>query len=548
MTHDNGSHEQGNPHKWLILVTVSLGLILAILDVSVVNLAIPALIRDLETTVSGVSWVINGYNIAQAVLLLSFGRLADRYGQRRVFLLSLSLFTLFSLGCGFAASVDQLIGFRLGQAVGAAGVVPISLIILLGAFPPHQHGLATGLWGAIGTLAAVIGPPIGGLFIEYASWHWIFFMNVPVGIVAIILAIIVVPEMRRDTASASLDLGGIGLSAAALFCLTLAIIQGNTWQWGSPTVVGLLVASAVLLGAFLLWQRRSRSPMLNLSLFKIRSFSAANAMSVLSGVGMGGGVLLFVLFMVNVLGYTELRAAIVMIPMAAVAMVLTPFAGRLVDTLGPRQLAAAGTVLFAIAFALLSQLRADAGVWSLAWRQIIMGMALSVHMPALTAAGLTSLPMRSSGVGSGMIGTSRQFGAVLGVALLLAIYGHTAFASTEAAVVQATGYVEAHETLPPAVKEQIIDLVEKNASSEAAAAAAAAGGFFDPAAGLSGAAGEALDAETVQSVRADLVGIARAELGKAFKWPFLVAALLAIAALPLAFFLGRRLGEHKIQE
>lgn len=547
MTHATATREQGHPHKWLVLVTVSLGLILAILDISVVNIAIPALIRDLGTTVSGVSWVINGYNITQAVLLLSFGRLADRYGQRRVFLFSLSLFTLFSLACGFSANIDQLIGFRLGQAVGAAGIVPISLIILLGAFPPHQHGLATGLWGAIGTVAAVVGPPVGGLFIEYASWNWIFFMNVPVGIVAVVLAILVVPEIRRDTESASLDLGGIGLSAAALFCLTLGIIQGNTWRWASPTVVGLLVGSAVLLAAFLLWQKRSRSPMLDLRLFRIRAFSAANAMGILSGVGMGGAVLLFVLFMVNVLGYTELRAAIVMIPMAAVAVILTPFAGRLVDTLGPRQLAAAGTILFAIAFALLSQLRADSGVWSLAWRQIILGIAMSLHMPALTAAGLTSLPMRSSGVGSGMIGTSRQFGMVLGVALLLAIYGHTAYTSSEATVAKATAHVTAYETLTPVTKERVIDLVRRNAERDAAAAAAA-GGFFDPAAGLSEAMGTSVDTDIMESIRADLVGIARAELGKAFMWPFLVAALLAIAALPLAFMLGRRLGDHRVRE
>lgn len=539
--------DRGHPRKWLILVAVSLGMILGILDVTVVNIAVPALIRDLGATVGQISWVLNAYNIAQAVLLLSFGRLADRYGQRLVFVISLALFTLASLACGLAASIDQLVGFRIVQAIGAAGMIPVSLIALLGAFPAHQHGLATGLWGAMGTLAGVAGPPIGGLLIEYASWHWIFFMNVPVGIVAVLMAILFVPEVRRDTKSASLDVAGIGLSTAALFCLTLALVQGNSWHWDSAPVIGLFLATAVLFALFVLWEHRSRSPMLDLRLFRIKAFSSSNAMGVVGGIGMGGSTLLLVLFLVNVLGYTELRAAIAMIPIAFVAMVLTPVAGRLVDRLGPRQLAAAGTALFAVAFALFAQLRADSTVGDVVWREVFLGLGMGVHMPALTAAGLTSLPARSSGVGSGMLSTARQVGAVVGIALLLAIYSQTAFSGTVATVDKATAYVAAQQQLTPGLRTELREIIVSNAD-ENGAAAAAAGNFFDPAYGVAEALEGRVETAVLASISADLTAIGRNELGKAFMWPFLIPSLVSLMAAPLALLLGRRLGDQRVPE
>jgi EmrB/QacA subfamily drug resistance transporter len=522
---------------------VSLGLVLGVLNVSLVNIAIPTLIREFSSTVSGVSWVVNAFGITQAVLLLSFGRLADRYGQRRAFLTALSIFTPASLACGLAGSVGQLIAFRVVQAIGAAGMVPISLIILLSVFPRRQHGLATGLWGAFGNAAAIIGPPVGGVLIEYASWHWIFFMSVPVGIAAAVMTFLFVPEMRRDAAESTLDFGGIGLSAVALFCLTLGIIEGNAWGWGSPPVLGLLAGAVIFLAVFLLWQNRAPSPMLDLRLFTIRPFSAANAMGVFGGIGLAGSTLLLVLFMINVLGYSEWQAAVTMIPASIVAMILSPFAGRLIDRVGPRYLGAAGTVLFAIAFVLFSQLRVDSSYFDVVWRQVFIGMALSLHMPALTSAGLTSLPLRSSGVGSGMISTARQFGNIFGVALLLAIYGHAAFAGTEATVAKATEYVASQAQLSPALKDQTIRLVEENFAREGAAAAAS-GGFFDPAAGLSQELAGSAAPDMVESLRAGLHAIAREEMGRSYMWPFLVAAFFSILGLPMALLLGRRLGDH----
>jgi EmrB/QacA subfamily drug resistance transporter len=532
---------QGHPRKWLILLTVSLGMMLGVFNIALVNIAVPALVRDLGSTVGGVSWVLNAFNITQGVLLLSFGRLADRYGQRRIFLISLAVFTLFSLACGFAQNVEQLIIFRIFQGIGSAGMVPVSLVILLGAFPRRQHGLATGLWGALGQAAAILGPPVGGLLIGYASWHWIFFMNVPLGVIAVVTGFLFVPEMRRDAESPGLDLPGIGLSAATLFCLTLAIIQGNTWGWRSVEVLALLAGFVVLLAAFLVWEYRSRSPMLNLRLFRIRPFSAASGMSLIGGVGMAAG-LMQILLMINLLGFNETKAALVMIPASCLTLVLSPFAGRLVDLFGPRYLGAIGAVFFVAGFALFSTLRADATVGALVWRTLFIGFAMAVSMPALTAAGLGSLPLRSSGVGSGMISTGRQVGHVIGLALLLAIYGHAAVAATDTTVTRATAYVATREDLSPALREEIVRLVERNAE-ETGKAEAAAGGFFDPAAGLDDTLAGRVDAGTVASLEAGFSTIAKDESGRAYMWPFLMGALVELLALPLAFLLGRRLGD-----
>lgn len=408
-----------------MLVAVSTGLILGILDVSVVNIAIPTLMTGLSASVSEISWVLNAYNVAQAVLFLTLGRLAERFGQRLIFVGSLVVFTVFSLACGLAPNVEWLIIFRVGQAVGAAGIVPVSLIILLSAFPARQHGFATGLWGSLGTLAAIIGPPIGGVLIEYASWHWIFFMNVPIGVVAVGISLFTVPELRRDRDGAGIDLPGIVLSAAAIGTLILAVIQGAEWGWDSARIIGLLVAAVLFSGTFVFWEKRATRPMLDLALFRIVPFSASTVIMIIGAVGMGGGMLMLVLFMVDVLGYSALWAAIGTIPMAAIAFVVSPVSGRLVDLFGPRQVAAAGAVLFSLAFLLLAQLDERSTLLDIAWRQVILGLGMSFTMPALTAAGLTPLPEASQGVGSGTNSTARSFGTSLGVALLLAVFQST---------------------------------------------------------------------------------------------------------------------------
>jgi EmrB/QacA subfamily drug resistance transporter len=540
-----GPAGEGQSRKWLILVAVSLGMMLGIFNIALVNIAVPALMRDLNSSVTGVSWVLNAFNITSAVLLLSFGRLADRFGPRRVFLISISVFTLFSLACGFAHNVEQLIAFRIVQGIGSAGIVPVSLVILLRSFPAEERGLATGTWGAFGQVAAILGAPVGGLLIGTLSWHWIFFMNVPLGVAAAVMSFLVVPNFDRQREVTGLDLPGIGLSAGSLFCLTLAIIQGNKWGWSSGRVLGLFGSFVVGLAVFAVWESRARNPMLDLRLLRIRAFSTATGMSVLGGVGMAAGSLMLILFMINVLGYSETKAAIVMIPTSGLTLVLSPFAGRLVDVIGPRYLAAAGSLLFAVGFSLFATLRADATVMSIVWRAMFIGAGMAVNMPSVMAAGLTAVPVRSNGVGSGMMNTGQQVGNVIGLTVLLAIYAHGAIVGTAATVTDASAHVMAQQALSPALKEEAVRLVQQNADRHGVAQAEA-GAFFQPADGLAATLAGKTDAANITSLEADIEIIAKQHSARAYAWSFLVGGLAALLNLPFAFQLGRRLGDTRV--
>lgn len=527
----------GYPRKWVILGVVALGMFMALLDSTIVNIAIPAIVADLKTSLANVSWVLNAYNIGLAVLFLTFGRIADRFGQKRVFLLGLFLFTAFSLACGLAPNIGWLIGFRIGQSIGAAAMIPVSLTILMSAFPREQHGMATALWGAMGAVAAAVGPTLGGVLVQYVSWHWIFYVNVPIGIVAIVGALLIVPEHRGDVASASIDLPGIGFSGVAFFALTLGLIQGNSWGWSSGRILGLLIGAVVLLVLFALWEWRSRSPMLNLKLFRIRSFSSATASMFFIGTAVGGALFLLVIFMVDVLGYTELRAAIAVTPMPAVGLVLAPLVGKMLDKIGPNVLAAIGGVLFAISLFLVAQLGTDASMGDIAWRIVIMGAGFTFSMPSLTAAGMGSLPEPSRGVGSGVVNTGRQFGFVLGVAIFIAIFGHTIATNVTAAVAESKTYVSSRAQIPEVARDQIIAAIDKAAAQNSGGMAS--GRVIDPTAG----APQAPEGSEQAKLQENLGGIFKSHTANAFKWPFYGGAFAAVLSIPFSLMVGRRIGQ-----
>ena len=222
---------------------------MALLDVTIVNIAMPAIITDLDTTVADASWVLNSYSLVLAVFFLSMGRVADKYGQKRVFIFGLVTFTLFSLLCGLAPNIAWLVAFRAGQGLGGAALLTISLAIVLGAFPRRQQGTAVGLWGALGTAAAAVGPALGGVLVSYGHWSWIFFVNIPIGIVAVIACALIIPRSRPHATEGGLDIPGMLISGAGLFCLTLALVEGDAWGWTSGSIVALFVAAAVELPA-----------------------------------------------------------------------------------------------------------------------------------------------------------------------------------------------------------------------------------------------------------------------------------------------------------
>jgi len=539
--------EQGHPRKWWILVAVSIGMFMALLDVTIVNIAMPRVIVDLHTTVTSASWVLNAYSLVLAVSFLSLGRIGDKYGQKRVFIFGLATFTLFSLLCGLAPNIGWLIAFRAGQGLGGAALLTISLAIVLGAFPRRQQGMAVGLWGALGTAAAAVGPTMGGLLVTYGSWHWIFFVNVPIGIAAIVFCALVIPARAQGrNVEGGVDIPGILIAGVGLLLLTLALVQGNSWGWTSPAIVVMFCAAAVSFPVFLWWESRTRYPMFPLKLLRIRSFTAANTAICCIGMAMGGTFLLVVIFMVSVLGYSELRAAVTLTVMPLVALVIAPNAGRLVDRIGPRLPAVVGALAFAAGLILLAQLNGSATVGQIMWRIAFIGVGMGFAMPTLSAASMASLPAEVRGVGSGSLNTLRQIGFTLGVAVLVAIFAHTVAINAQNATAQAVAYVKAQTQIPAAAKPLVVAKIETAAAKVAdsgggdAATAMPANplqGLPQPPAGSAQALGE-------QQLIAHIKAIYRHNIAKSFAWPFYAAALAALLAVFPGLMTGRRLGEH----
>src|SRR5712691_1248678 len=290
--------------KWWTLAAVTFGLFMIMLDNTVVNVALPSIQKDLKIGVSELEWVVNGYAVTFAVLMLTGGKLADLLGRRRIFVVGLAIFTASSLACGLANSAGLLIGARVIQGVGAALMNPATLSIITATFPPRQRGTAIGIWAGVSAMALAIGPLVGGLLTEKISWGWIFFVNVPVGVVGIVTARLVIQESRDTSREQRLDLPGLLTSAIALFALTYALIEANSYGWTSARILALFVAAAVFLALFIVLELRQRIPMLDLSLFKNSTFAGANAVMGLVALAMFGTFFFVSLYLQNVLRYS----------------------------------------------------------------------------------------------------------------------------------------------------------------------------------------------------------------------------------------------------
>src|SRR5262249_50447300 len=404
--------------KWWTLVAVSFGLFMIMLDNTVVNVALPSIRSDLGISVSELEWVVNAYALTFGVLLLTGGKLADLLGRRTIFITGLVTFTGASLWCGLAGGAASLIAARTVQGVGAALMNPATLSIITATFPQRQRGAAIGIWAGVSALALAVGPLVGGLLTEKASWSWIFFINVPIGVLGALAARLFIDETRDSSREQRLDLPGLIASATGLFALTYALIETNTHAWGSTRVLTLFAVAVLGLGTFVLLELRQRLPMLDLSLFRNPTFSGANATMALVGVAMFGVFFYNSLFVQNVLGYSAIETGATFLPMTLLIMFVAPAAGTLSDRIGPRWLMGTGMTLMAGSLLLFGTLDTGSSFWDILPGLLVGGFGMAITMAPTTAAALGSVHVDKAGVGSAVINSMRQVGGSLGVAIM----------------------------------------------------------------------------------------------------------------------------------
>jgi EmrB/QacA subfamily drug resistance transporter len=407
--------------KWWTLAAVAFGLFMIMLDNTVVNVALPSIERDLKIRISQLEWIVTAYALVFAALLITGGKLADLLGRRKIFVVGLAIFTLSSLACGFAPSANFLIAARAVQGVGAALMNPASLSIITSTFPPRQRGQAIGIWAGVSALALAIGPLVGGLIVDNIGWNWIFFVNVPVGIVGIVVSQFFITESRDTSHEQSVDFPGLLTSGAGLFALTYALIEGNQLGWSSAEILGLFVAAAVLLVAFVVLESRQRLPMLDLSLFRISSFVGANVVALLVSLGMFGVFFFVSLYVQNILGYSPTKAGAIFLPMTILIILIAPVAGKLSDRFGGRWLMGGGMTILGISLLLYQRVGLHTTFWTLFPAMVLGGIGMAMTMSPMTSTAMGSVPVDKAGVGSGVLNSFRQVGGSFGIAVMGAI-------------------------------------------------------------------------------------------------------------------------------
>src|ERR687887_1324960 len=411
--------------KWWTLAAVAFGLFMIMLDNTVVVVALPSIRRDLGIGISELEWVMNAYALTFGVLLLSGGKLADLLGRRAIFIVGLVIFTASSLACGLANGAEVLIGARTVQGIGAALMNPATLSIITATFPPRQRGTAIGIWAGVSALALAFGPLVGGLLTEKISWSWIFFINIPVGVVGVIGARLFIDETRDTSREQRLDLPGLLTSAIGLFALTYGLIETNDHAWGSARVLTLFAIAVVALTVFVLLEMHQRIPMLDLSLFRDPAFSGANTVMFLVGLAMFGIFFYNSLFLQRVLGYGAIKTGATFLPMTVLIIFVAPVAGKLSDRFGPRWLMGGGMVLLTGSLLLFGTLDAKSSWWDILPGLLVGGVGMATVMAPTTAAAMGSVPVDKAGVRSAGINSMRQVGGSLGIAVMGALVATT---------------------------------------------------------------------------------------------------------------------------
>src|SRR5579864_8469221 len=442
-------------NPWLVLLVLTTGFFMILLDTTIVNVAIPAMSAGLNTTLDQILWVLNAYILVYAVLLITAGRLGDLFGQRNLFAIGLFVFTVASALCGFSQNVTELILARILQGIGGALLTPQTLAILTSIFPPERRGAAFGIWGGVAGLATVAGPTVGGAIITYINWRWIFFINVPIGIAALVATFAIIPDLRPGRHH-GWDIVGIIVASAGLFAIVFGLIEGQRYNWGQiesypitiPEVIG---GGAVLIVLFILWERFQSEPLMPLSLFRDRNFAVANWISAAISFGMLSMFLPFTIYLQSARGFSALVAGLTLAPMSLASMVTAPLAGRMADKIGGKYILMTGITFFTVGMALIRQVAAADSTWiNFFIPAVIAGGGMGMTFAPMTTVAMRNISPRLAGSASAVLNTIRQLGAAIGSAVVGAILqNQLATTLHEQAVSHAA-------QLPPSFRDQFV--------------------------------------------------------------------------------------------
>ena len=422
------------PRRGWTLAIVSIGLFMMVLDNLVVNVALPSIRRDLGASIQTLEWTVNAYVLAYAVLLLTGSALGDRLGRKRMFIAGIALFTAGSAAAALAPTIGFLVAARAVQGVAAALVTPLTLTLIAEAFPSEQRGLALGVWSGISGVAVALGPLVGGALTQAASWHWIFWVNVPIGIALIPLAAVRLTESRGEVKH--LDLAGLALGSSGLFGIVYGLVRSQSLGWSSAEVVLSLATGAALLVAFVVHELRTPEPMLPMEFFANRGFAVTNAVSLAMYFGMFGSIFFLSQFLQNVLHNTPLQAGVKLLVWTGAVMVVSPAAGVLSERYGSRLFMVAGLGLQAVALGMLANLASvDQTYASMVIPFVLAGSGMALVFAPSASAVLSSVRTTQAGPASGATNAIRELGGVLGIALLATVFtSHGGYGSPQAYV------------------------------------------------------------------------------------------------------------------
>ncbi len=474
--------------RWWTLVAVSLATLMTYLDNNVINVAIPTIQRDLHLSVSGLEWVVSSYLLVFAGLLLAGGRLADHYGRRRIFLTGLAIFTPASLAAGLSGSGAVLIASRAVQGLGAALLVPTALAIILATFGNvRERATAIAIWSATGALGLAFGPLIGGFISQHAHWGWIFFINVPVGVITLAIALPAVRESHGGRADEArrLDLPGLGVSAAMLFSLVYALIEGQDRGWTSPVILGAFALSAVSLAGFLFIENRVANPMVALSLFRSRVFSGGTVTMMLWAFGVFGIYFFTAIYLQNIVGFSPTKAGLAFVPMALAIALFSGLAAPIAARVGTHRAVAGGMLIMAVGLVLFTMLGRGATFGSLMPGFLLFGAGAGLMNVPLTNAILQAMPPERSGVASALLNASREVAGLLGITVIGAVLRSRQGAALRAGVHPVPAFIDGYRaglivTIALMLVGVLVSFVALRRSAAAGAAAAAEEGALAP--------------------------------------------------------------------